>query len=151
MPVALAIARLFVVLGRRIFVFLGSKIMKRFARTLIVFGLLVSAPATAAVADGWSWNPLRNLPTVGSPAWLKKPFTATSSAVKRSTTGTWQAIASGTNSAWKKTTDLLDPYPDDVPQPAKLPSGSGAGWFDSDKEKKKPMTVNEFFAQERVE
>jgi len=127
------------------------------------FGVVAQAETT-----GWSWGPFASSATqsqVGvtskeSSSWLpqwKMPDVTGSvkkatRTVTNTTTNAWNSASRTTKRAWKKTTEFLDPFPND-PQSSVNSSGSssrgGSSWFGGSKKDEKPATVQEFLRQER--
>ncbi len=107
----------------------------KFALIVLTLGVFFSS-SNDLKAEGWSWNPIN---AVTQPNWFTKSVSATGTAVKKTTTGTWNAVSKGTATVWHKTTDWLDPYPN---KPDKTTSAKSS--FDG-----KPATAQEFLNQDR--
>ena len=119
--------------------------MKRLLLLVIIAAMSFSSPAPAR-GEGWSWNPFKRLPSLAPPAWIARPVSATGSAVKKTTAGTWNAVSAGTSSAFRKTAELLDPFPNDSPSRGSSRDASGYGPTSGSQ----PSTPSEFFEQERL-
>jgi hypothetical protein len=72
--------------------------------------------------------------------------------VSDTTSKAWNSVSRSTKRAWKKTTDILDPFPNDTQSSlgaSQASSGGGSSWFGGPKKDTKPATVQEFLRQER--
>jgi hypothetical protein len=132
---------------------------------LTVFVLSIANAGQTHAEDGWSWNPFskskeaaESTPKSKS-SWMPSmpkmtmPFTSKSSTTKKKPSA-YSKMSRATKNWWNKTTELLDPYPD---EPTTSPSWSSqkessdgwmAGWFKS-KPKKEYEDANDWLRQPR--
>jgi len=165
--------------------------MKKFKRSLvivssiIVFVCMQSSYAIKLRAEdgGWSWGPFasstktsdatssdsssRNGSSLWTPKWKVPDVTGgiqrTGRAFTDKTSAAWNSTTRATRKAWKKTTEVLDPFPDKEqttlnPSPwaaggsnaKKSSSGGFSSWFSSkEPEIEKPSTPQDFLRQDR--
>jgi hypothetical protein len=129
---------------------------------LAVFVCGIVNEGRAQADDGWSLNPFSKSKEstaessetksswVPSMPKLKNPFSSKSSTAKKKPSA-WSKMSKTTKNWWNKTTDLLDPFPDDpaISTTEEEPSdGWLAGWF-KPKPKEKYEDANEWLRQSR--
>jgi hypothetical protein len=93
----------------------------------IVFPVVVILLLPAfATAEGWGWNPFSSKKSGQSGFRATDADTDWQLARKRpqAQQTTWQKVSSGTSSAWKKTSSVLNPWHKE-PQPAGRVTGAG--------------------------
>ncbi len=111
-----------------------------------------ATPASSKKEDKGNWMPDWEMPKMKAPSWMKSPFSKKKTTAKKKPSAL-SKMSKSTKAWWKKTTELLDPYPDD-PMPRESstyvekdtkPKGSWmSGLWGSKKKEQEYETVNDF-------
>lgn len=136
-------------------------------RTLLVAVCCYWGQNAFGETTGWSWGPFASSTTkseVGAtskassswmPQWKMPDVTGSAKKATKKVTDTttkaWNSAARTTKRAWNKTTDFLDPFPDDPKSSSSSSSKSSStsSWWGGAKKDEKPATVQDFLRQER--
>ena len=112
-----------------------------------------ASSSTSQSAEKGSWMPDWEMPKMKAPNWMKSPFSKKKTTAKKKPSAL-SKMSKTTKNWWKKTTELLDPYPDEDPIPRETssfvekdtkPKGSWmSGLWGSKKKEPEYETVNDF-------
>jgi hypothetical protein len=142
--------------------------------TASFLSILIALQTASVYAEttGWSWGGIFSSKTsktdvgvqsvTSKSSWMpewKMPDVAGSvkkvgMSVSTTTSNAWNVTSRSTKQAWKKTTEMLDPFPDDKNPKATSTSTSGSGFsgmFGVGPVDDRPKTVNDFLGQDRLQ